>query len=88
MVVCELFNHGSVQCLIRLIPIKELFKHINMLFCKVDITNIKKLQDKYKIKKLPSLIFLKDNKLIGKIEGYYDVDHKKELQDKIQKILK
>jgi len=88
LVICEFFDSSSTQCLLRSIPIKELFKHIDMLFYKVDILNMQELRSKYKVKKIPSLIFLKDGKLIQKIEGYYDLDHKKELENKIQKILK
>jgi len=88
LIICEFFDPSMAQCLIRSIPIKELFKHIDMLFYKVDVSNMKDLMNIYDVKKIPSLLFFKNEKLIGKIQGFYDIDHKKDLQDKIQKMLK
>ena len=59
-----------------------------MKFCKINIGKDKKIMEKYGITKLPSLMFFKEGKIIGKIQGYYDVDKKNELKEKIQKILK
>ena len=42
---------------------------------------------KYGVKKFPSLLFFKDGKLIGKIEGYYDVDKKKKMLMRVNRIL-
>lgn len=45
------------------------------------------LLKKYKIKKLPALLFFKDGKLDDKIEGYYDSKEKEILLIKINKII-
>jgi len=42
---------------------------------------------KYGVKEFPSLLFFKDGKLIGKIEGYYGKGKKRELIEKVGKIL-
>ncbi len=88
LVVCEFFEDSGGQCLLRSIPIKDLFKHIDLLFYKVDVSNMSDLQAKYKVTKLPSLLFFKNGVLLGKIQGYYDLDHKEEFKAKIAKILK
>jgi len=88
IVMVEIYNDSSIQCLLRSIPLKEIVSHKNMKFCKINIHNDKKFLERYKIKKLPSLLFFTEGKIFGKIEGYYDIDKKKELQVKIQKILK
>jgi len=38
------------------------------------------------VKKFPSLLFFKDEKLVGKIDGYYDKSNKNELMKKIKSI--
>ncbi len=85
MVILELFNDDSIECLIKSIPIKELFKGMDVKYRKMG-TEDKSLLKKYKIKKFPSLLFFKDGKLIGEIQGYYNIDKKKELQKKINEI--
>ena len=37
------------------------------------------IQKKYSISKLPSLLFFKDSKLVGKIEGHYEPGKEKDL---------
>ena len=44
--------------------------------------------DQYEIKNLPALLIFKDNRLLGKIEGYYSLEKKEELIHKINEILK
>lgn len=83
--VVELFNEDSIQCLVKSIPVKELFEGMDIKYRKIGIED-KKLLDKYKVKKFPSLLFFKDGKLIGKIEGYYDAKRKDKLVQNIKKI--
>ncbi len=84
--VVELFNNESIECLLYSIPIKELFKNVDMKYKKMEIKE-KSLLKKYKVKKLPSLLFFKDGKLVAKIDGYYDNKQKKEIKEKVNKIL-
>lgn len=85
LAVAELFDNKSINCLLCSIPIGDLFKDVDMIYRKIE-TN-KNLTYKYKITILPSLLFFKDGKLLGKIEGYYPIEKKKELMQKITKIL-
>lgn len=85
LAVVELFNEGSVMCLLKSIPIKGLFGGKDIKYRKLEIKNDSLLK-KYKIKELPSLLFFKSGKLIGKVEGYYGNKQKKEILSQISKI--
>jgi hypothetical protein len=87
-VMVEIYNEGSIMCLLKSIPLKNIVNSKSMKFCKIDLGKDTQLMDQYKIKKLPSLLFFKSGKLIGKIEGHYDLDHKEIIKAKIAKILK
>lgn len=82
--VVEVFSNDSIECLLKSIPIKDLFKDKDIKYRKIEIKS-EFLLKKYKIKKLPSLLFFKNGKLISKIEGYYNKKQKKELVSKIKK---
>lgn len=83
--VIEFFNDNSIMCLIKSIPIRELFKK-GTLYNKIDTTSDKDLIKQFKIKKLPCLLFFKEGKLIDKIEGYFDTTQKEKLLAKIKRI--
>jgi NAD-dependent dihydropyrimidine dehydrogenase PreA subunit len=83
--VAEFFKNNTIKCLIKSIPMKELFPHSDIKYRKVKIENDSILK-KYEIKILPALLFIKDGKVLGKIEGYYNVDKKEELLKKIKEI--
>jgi len=87
LAVAELFNKGSIMCLLYSIPLREIFGGLDIKYRKIEIKD-NSLLKKYKVKELPSLLFFKDGRLIGKIEGYYDIKKKKELKEKINKIIK
>lgn len=84
----EFFNDDSIECLIKSIPIKEILKinNENNTYRKVEITT-DKLLNKYGVKSLPALLIIKNDNLLGKIEGYYSIEQKQELMDKINEIL-
>jgi Fe-S-cluster-containing hydrogenase component 2 len=84
--VAELFNDSSIMCLLYSIPIKTIFEGKDIRYRKVQLESDALLK-KYNIKKLPALLFFKDGKLAGKIEGYYGIRDKKELLAKISKII-
>lgn len=84
--VVEFFNDNSIMCLLKSIPYKEIINNDKITFRKINIAD-KKLLKKYKITKLPSLLFFKNGKILGKIQGYYGKDKKTELKTKISKIL-
>ena len=87
LAVAELFNHDSIECLLRSIPIKELFRGLDIKYRKIEMKDGSLLK-KFKVKTLPGLLFFKGGKLVGKIEGYYDLKRKKELKEKIKSIIK
>ena len=86
LVVVELFNDDSIECLLKSIPMKELIADYPAKYRKVETS--KELNQKYKIKELPALLFFEKGKLLGKIEGYYDGKKKNILAGKIKNILK
>ncbi len=87
LAVLELFNKNSIQCLLRSIPISELFYKSNLRYGKLEVQN-NLLLNKFDVKNLPCLLFFKDGKLIGKIEGYFDESKKEEIKIKIKEIMK
>jgi hypothetical protein len=89
LMAVEFSSPDSIQCLIQSIPIKELFDRINIKYRRqiVENSDNNELVKKYKIKEFPSLLFFKDGKLIGKIEGYYEYSQKDELITQIKKII-
>ena len=87
IVAVEFFNNESIMCLLHSIPFKQLIDDVSVKYRKLKIENDGLLK-KYKIAKLPSLLFFKRGALLGKIEGYYGVTEKKKLKANILKILK
>ena len=83
-IIFEFFNGNSIKCLLYSIPIKDLFADVRYRKVELKTENLLK---KYKIKELPALLFFKDGKLTGKIEGYFGQDQKQELKKKIDTIL-
>jgi len=81
----ELFNNDSIQCLFNSIHMKELLEGLDIKYRKMGTEN-EELLKRYKVKKFPSLLFFKDEKLVGKIDGYYDKSNKNELMKKIKSI--
>lgn len=88
IVIIECYNDDSIQCLIKSIPIKELTSDIegDVSFYKVEADDA--LQKEYNIEELPTLLVFKEQKLVGKIEGYFEDDKKRELIDKIKNFIK
>jgi len=85
LAVVELFNNDSIMCLLKSIPIKALFKDLDVKYRKIEAKD-NTLLDKYNVKELPSLLFFKDGKVVGKIEGYYPVTKKDVLIKRIKEI--
>lgn len=80
----ELYDDNSIQCLLKSIPVKELTKDFpqNTMFYKVETKD--DILNEYNIKELPSLLFFRDGRLVGKIEGYKDESQKEELFEEIK----
>jgi NAD-dependent dihydropyrimidine dehydrogenase PreA subunit len=84
--VAEFFKDNTIKCLIKSIPIKELFPNSDVKYRKVKIENDSILKE-YEITTLPALLFFRDGKLIGKIEEYYEVGQTEVLKNKISEII-
>ena len=84
----EFYKEELLECLIKCIPIKEIFKKFgkDFVYRKVEVTDDEILK-KYNITELPALVFFKDEKMLGIINGYYSVDMKEEIFKKINNIL-
>ena len=82
----EIYNEDTIECLLNSIAIKDLFKDKDIKFRKL-IVKDRNLIKKYKIKKLPALLFFNAGKLINKIQGFYSIKQKKELTDKVNNII-
>ena len=77
----------NVECLLKSIPLKEITEDMpkDTRYYKVNHTD--SLMKKYDIKELPSLLLFKNNKLLGKIEGYYPTDEKEKFLSLINDIV-
>lgn len=87
IVMIECYNDDSIQCLLKSIPIKELSKDLpkDTLFYKFEVND--EIIKEYKLNDFPALLIFKGNKLCGKIEGYYTIDEKDVLIEKIKNLL-
>ena len=86
--IIELYNEESIMCLLKSIKVKDIADAFskNTRYRKIEVED-ESLLKKYDIKELPSLLFFKNGRQIGKIEGYYSEDEKNVLIEKIKKIL-
>jgi len=85
--VVEFFTNESIECLLHSIPVKELFPDVKVKYRKIELGRDDELVKTYDINNFPCLLFFKDGKLVGKIEGYYSNSQKKILIGKIKKIM-
>jgi Fe-S-cluster-containing hydrogenase component 2 len=83
--VVELFNHDSIICLLRSIPIRDIFRDADIKYRKIEADP--RFLGKYGVKRLPALLFFREGKLLGKIEGYYQEKDKERLIEKAKRIL-
>lgn len=86
LVVAEFFDDDSIMCMLKSIPIRELFKEADIKYRKVKIESSKLLK-KYLISDLPAMLFFKKGKLVGKVTGFYDTEQKEKLLKKIGEII-
>lgn len=84
LVVIELLEDTSIECLIKSIPIKELLPETigyYKFFADADFL------EQYHVDTFPTLLFFDQGKIIGKIEWFYGVQQKEELINKINEIV-
>lgn len=87
IVLIELYDEDKIECLLKSIPIKELTSNLNRdtLFYKAPYSE--ELMKEYSLSQMPSLLVFKDSNLVGKIEGYYTLEDKQEIIDKINSFI-
>jgi len=83
----EVFD-DNLQCLLKSIPIRDITDDMvgNILFYKIKGTE--EITKKYGINTFPSLLIFKAGELLGKIEGYYNLEREKELKELINTFVK
>ncbi len=86
LTVVELFNWETVQCLFHSIPIRELFKGMDVKYRKMQIDGDSILSS-YGVETLPAFLFFNGGRLLGKIEGYFPDTEKDELGRRIRELL-
>ena len=85
-ILVEVYQEDTIECLIKSTPIKEIFNCINdkdLRYRKVENTTEEFLK-KYDIKTLPCLLYIVNNELKWKIEGFYSIEEKEKLFDLIK----
>lgn len=87
--IVELYNEDSIMCLLKSIRVKEIADAYSddTRYRKIEVKD-NSLLKKYNIKELPALLFFKEGKQIGKIEGYFEEEEKNELIKKINEFAK
>lgn len=87
VLMMELFSDENMECLRKSIPISEMVPGKDIVFKKIKVSDLKNIKNKYKISKLPSLLFFDGTKLMGKVEGYFGEGDIEKLKEKISKII-
>lgn len=87
--VVEFFNEDSIACMLKSIPMKKIADAFdkNTRFRKVEVLS-DVVMKKYGLTELPSLLFFRNGKLVGKIDGYVDDDSEEEFLEKIRSFSK
>lgn len=89
-VLVEVFNEDYEECLIKSIPIKEIFNNLDipeLTYRKLEVETAEFVR-RYDIKELPSMLIFKSGELMGKIDGYYSNEDKDVLFQKIGIVIK
>lgn len=82
----EFFNDDTIECMIKSIPIKDILVGHDYKYRKLRVES-DDIMKKYDVSELPALLFFKDGKFLGKVEGYFQVDQKNEIRKIIKDII-
>lgn len=87
LTLVEVYNPDVAECLLKSIPIKDLTKNLppDTLYYKAESD---KEINEYGIKELPALLLFKNGKLLGNIDGYYTIEDKETLIEKLEFFIK
>ncbi len=83
----EVFDYDNAMCLLKSIPIKDITDNINGEVFYYKVSKDELIDKEYQITKFPTLLIFKDNKLLGKIEGYYEIKDKEEFEKQIIELI-
>lgn len=83
----EFYDSDIAECLLKSIPIKEITDNLTEDVNYYKLDKDQDLANKYDINEFPTLLIFQNNRLIGKVEGYYSVEEKKVFERKIFEII-
>lgn len=86
LAVVEFFKDDTIECMIKSIPIKEILSGYDYKYRKLKVES-DEIMKKYDVSELPALLFFRDGKLLGKVEGYFQTDQKNKIREKINEII-
>lgn len=85
--VVELYRDDTIECMVKSVPVRELFPKMNIKYRKVNDYN-GNLSRAFGVNKLPALLFFSKGKMVGKIEGYLPEEKKRQLVTLVKRFLK
>lgn len=82
----EVFHAETAQCLLKSIPIKDITEDIqgDVQYYKLEPSD--EVIAKYEIKDFPTLLIFKAGELLGRIDGYYNMEQIEDIRKLIQEI--
>jgi len=88
LILIEVNKEETIACLLKSIPIKNITDNINkkVQFYKL-IEPSDELINEYRIEKFPSLLVLKNGELLGKIDGYFELDKEEEFKNILNNLI-
>ena len=85
LVVVDFFADWCMPCLMMAPIIEDLAKNMNNVkFVQINVDDNEEISRKYEIRSIPTLIFFKKGKMVGKVVGGMDEDS---LKEKIENFL-
>lgn len=86
LALVEFYNLDFAECLLKSIPIKELTSDFpeDTLYYKAEVNDG---YSDFGVLELPALLIFRNNNLLGHIDGYYNIDGKAEMLNKINEII-
>jgi Fe-S-cluster-containing hydrogenase component 2 len=84
VVAVEVYDKNSIECLLYSIPIDYLFEKRGVKFRKMEVSD--NFLSENRISTLPALLFFRDGKEIGRVEGFYNYHQRHDLLRKIENL--
>lgn len=87
LIFIEIFDFDTLNCLSKSIPITEITGIFNRVIPYYRIDKDDRFGKRYKVKEYPSLLVFSKGKLIGKIEGLFEISNREILEEKLKSIV-